>query len=119
MNRRAINHSTERAMENRRTNPRAGYERKCQTPSNQYQSTKKSSIFFIDLESKTKDGDKKHQPNSKTAKNLLINIPQAHVANKKDSPFKHKSTQAYIKIVLIRTSTILGMPVISSINCQI
>ena len=85
-------------------------------PISKYQ---KKQYFFIDLESKTKDGDKKHQPNSKTAKNLLINIPQTHVANKKDSPFKHKSTQAYMKIVLIRTSTTSGMPAISSTNCQI
>ena len=85
-------------------------------PISKYQ---KKQYFFIDLESKTKDGDKKHQPNSKTAKNLVINIPQTHVANKKDSPFKHKSTQAYMKIVLIPTSTTSGMPETSSTNCQI
>ena len=95
MNRRGNNHSTERALEERRSNTRINYERKCHTPSNQNHSTKKSSkIVIIFLESKTKEEKKPHH-NSKHQKHLQINIQQQNP--KKDSPFKHKSINLSIK----------------------
>lgn len=86
--RRGNHRSTERVLEERHTNARVSYERKCLTPSVLHQQ-KKSSTWATNAESKTKEGstDKRYHQHSKQLKPEGLQLPQP----KQHSPFRHKS----------------------------